>query len=330
MNGAELRSLTFSFRAARAVMAAVETGVVDALVAAPLTAEAVAETCGLSPRGARALLEALVSLELVEATGSGYAATPVLGETLAEDAPESRRHVVLHDLWHWGLFARLEESLRSGKPLTDRSRDPFFSDPAVLVRFFPNLAEAMTETSRDEIRRWAERVELAQGARLLDLGGGAGAFALAVARAHPDLQVTLMDLPPVAQRAEAAVRDAGMEDRVHVIAADFSAAPLDPSGDGFDRVLLARVLMGLDDEAAVALLERVREVLRPGGRVDLLELRRRARVGALLDLDMLLLTGGAVRSAVELAVLCERAGLWLDGQSRLGDEWVHFDVGPKI
>lgn len=326
MTPAELRSLTFSFRAARAVMAAVHTGVVDAIAGGPRDAEQVAASCGLAPRGARALLEALSALGLVEREGAGYRAAPVLSGSLGEEADAGRRHVVLHDLWHWGLWTRLEESLRSGQPIGDRKGDPFFADPAILVRFFPNLAEAMLETSGRQALQYAERITLAPGARMLDLGGGAGGFVLAVARAHPEAELTLLDLPPVAARAEAAVHAAGQGGRIQVTAADFRSAPLDPDGRGYDRILLARVLMGMEDEAAASLLGRARAALRPGGRVDLLELRREGRVGALLDLDMLLLTGGAVRSRQELAALAARAGLRPGRQGRLDDGWIHLEL----
>jgi hypothetical protein len=78
-------------------------------------------------------------------------------------------------------------------------------------------------------------------------------------------------------------------------------------------VILSRVLMGLDDERAATLLRRVRGVLRPRGCLDVIELRRGegapGRVAALLDVDMLLLTGGAVRSAEELRALLAAADL---------------------
>jgi cyclopropane fatty-acyl-phospholipid synthase-like methyltransferase len=219
--------------------------------------------------------------------------------------------VLLHDLWHWGLWSHLEDALRSGEPVADRSKDPFFSRPAVLAGFFPNLAAAMSETSRAESARLARELPLAGDERVLDVGGGAGDFALALARRHPGLRAVVLDLPPVARQAEHAAKEAGLEGRVTVRAADFRHEALDDGGGRFDVALLSRVLMGLRDADAAALLARVREALAPGGRVLVLELRRggaEGRVGALLDLDMLLLTGGEVRPPEALALALREAG----------------------
>jgi cyclopropane fatty-acyl-phospholipid synthase-like methyltransferase len=216
---------------------------------------------------------------------------------------------VLHDLWHQGLWARLEEALRQGGPLVDRSADPFFSDPEVLSAFFPNLAAAMVETSRGLASRLPEALALRGDERVLDLGGGAANLSVGLARRHPALRLVVLELAPVARLAEAAVREAGLGDRVAVRAGDFRRDPLDPSGRGFDLVLLARVLMGLPDAEARDLLARAAGALAPQGRLAVVEFRREVAPGALLDLDMLLATGGAVRTGAELASLAGDAGL---------------------
>jgi SAM-dependent methyltransferase len=154
-------------------------------------------------------------------------------------------------------------------------------------------------------------------ARVLDLGGGAGQFARAIADAHPDAEVVLFDQSPVITGCGSAVHP-----RVQAVAGDFLVDPLDATGTGFDHVLLSRVLMGLDDSCAVELLGRVRAVLRPGGVVTLVELRRgegvAGRVAALLDVDMLLLTGGAVRSVEQLRALLAAAALSAGSPRPLG------------
>jgi SAM-dependent methyltransferase len=305
MNEAQLRALTFGHRASRLVMAGVATGVFEAVAETPRTAGEVAAACSLSTRGAAALLEALAALGVLERAGGAFLATPAARSVLCEKGEASRVHTVLHDLWHTGLWTRLEESLASGRPLADRSRDPFFTRADVLGRFFSNLARAMAETSRDEARELASALPLAAGARVLDLGGGAGQLASALVDARPDVEAWLFDQAPVLAAAS--------DPRVRRLAGDFLRDPLDPGGAGYDRVLLSRVLMGLDDVRGVELLGRVREVLRPGGVLDVIEPRRgegaAGRVAALLDVDMLLLTGGAVRPAEELRALLAAAGL---------------------
>jgi multifunctional cyclase/dehydratase/O-methyltransferase len=301
--------------------------VFEALADTPRTADEVAAACGLAPRGARALLEALAALGILERCGAAFVATPEARSVFTENGEASRRHTVLHDLWHTGLWTRLEESLASGVPLGDRSDDPFFTRPDVLASFFPNLARAMAETSRDDARELAAGLALPAGARVLDLGGGLGNFADAIVAMHPDAEVELFDQPPVI--AEATRQ---LDPRVEICAGDFLRDRLDPSGRGFHRVILARVLMGLGDVRAVELLRRVRDVLRPRGVVDVLELRRgegaAGRVAALLDVDMLLLTGGSVRSAEELRALLAAAGFRPGAERSLGRFLLRIEARP--
>jgi multifunctional cyclase/dehydratase/O-methyltransferase len=197
----------------------------------------------------------------------------------------------------------------------------------VLARFFPNLARAMAETSRDDARELAAALTLPAHARVLDLGGGLGNFADAIVALHPDAEVELFDQPPVIAEARRQ-----LDPRVEVCPGDFLRDPLDPTGRGFHRVILSRVLMGLDDVRAVELLRRVRNVLRPKGFVDVLELRRgegaAGRVAALLDVDMLLLTGGSVRRAEELRALLAAAGFRPGAERSLGHFLLRIEARP--
>jgi SAM-dependent methyltransferase len=326
MNEAQLRALTFSHRAARLAMAGVATGLFEQIADTPRTPGEVAAACGMATRGASVLLEGLAALGVIERVRGAYLATPAARAVFCEKGEASRRHTVLHDLWHTALWARLEESLASGRPIADRSDDPFFTRPDVLARFFPNLAQAMAETTREESRELAEAVALPAFARVLDLGGGAGQFARAIADVHGDAEVVLFDQPAVIAAGGAA------HPRVQAVAGDFLRDPLDPTGAGFDRVLLSRVLMGLDDSRAALLLRRVRDVLRPGGVLDVIELRRgegaAGRVAALLDVDMLLLTGGAVRGPEELRALLASAELHAGEPRSLGRWMLRIEGRP--
>jgi hypothetical protein len=66
--------------------------------------------------------------------------------------------------------------------------------------------------------------------------------------------------------------------------------------------------------------------------VDVLELRRgegaAGRVAALLDVDMLLLTGGSVRSAEELRALLAAAGFRPGAERSLGRFLLRIEARP--
>jgi SAM-dependent methyltransferase len=99
---------------------------------------------------------------------------------------------------------------------------------------------------------------------VLDLGGGAGGNALALASAHPGLTITLLDLETVAGLARDRIAAAGLSERVHTLAGDLFTSPYP---DGCDCVLLANQIVIWSPEENRRLIRRAYEALPPGGRL---------------------------------------------------------------
>ncbi|MFX8082902.1 methyltransferase, partial [Acinetobacter baumannii] len=75
--------------------------------------------------------------------------------------------------------------------------------------------------------------------RVLDVGGGHGTFAAALARACPGLGIGLFDLPPVVAGAAPVLAQAGLADRIDLHPGDFLQGPLP---GGYDAMTLVRIL----------------------------------------------------------------------------------------
>ena len=56
-------------------------------------------------------------------------------------------------------------------------------------------------------------LELEGVRRVLDLGGGSGAYAMAFTRARPEIEVTVFDLPTVTPLTRRYVADSGVQGR---------------------------------------------------------------------------------------------------------------------
>jgi O-methyltransferase domain len=63
-------------------------------------------------------------------------------------------------------------------------------------------------------RLMAKRMSLAGRNRLLDIGGGSGAYTLAFCAANPQLKATILDFPQTVETAKKYTLDAGLADRV--------------------------------------------------------------------------------------------------------------------
>ncbi len=144
--------------------------------------------------------------------------------------------------------------------------------------------------------------------RLLDVGGGEGAFVRAVAAAVPGLELAVFDLPAVAARARVALEAAGLA-RIETHGGSFFD---DPLPGGFDLITLVRILHDHDDAPVLKLLCQVRAALPPGGTLLIAEpmtAPRPERVGdAYFGFYLLAMGSGRARTPDELDALLAEAG----------------------
>ncbi len=102
---------------------------------------------------------------------------------------------------------------------------------------------------------------------------------------------------------------ARLGDRIRLVGGDFFDAV--PSGE--DLYLLKFVLHDWGDEDAVRILGNIRKAIAPTrGRLAIVEMvlpgRNEPHVGKLMDLNMMVMTGGIERSAAEYGDLLSTAG----------------------
>ena len=127
------------------------------------------------------------------------------------------------------------------------------------------MTKAMEAYARGRGLEIIERLDLSGDARLVELGCGSGAYGIALAERHPDLFLTLVDLPEVAPTLQALLEEhPGIAARSEIVAADiFEFEPSAP----YDVVLLSNVLHMLGPALSASIIERCRRLLRPGGRL---------------------------------------------------------------
>ncbi len=290
----------------------------------PLTLAALAARTGMPVEGMLRLLRAAASLRLVERRGTDGWALGALGAPLAtngELASMVRHHGLLYeDLRDPVAVLRLagatgageREAMAATTALATYWPYAATADPRTLdaehVRSYSTL---MTTTVPPVVAEVLDAYDFSRHRSVLDVGGGEGEFAAAVALRHPRLASALFDLPAVAERARAALAARGADAaRVRVHGGDFHA---DALPTGADVVTLVRILLDHPDEAALALLRRVHAALPPDGRVLIAEPFAGARgaepVGdAYFGFYLLAMGRGRARTVAEHRALLEAAG----------------------
>lgn len=301
--------LMTGYQQAAILTAAARVGVFDALAAGPLTAAAVTEELGTDPATTLALLDSLAGLGLLVAEDGRYAATP---SALRLTADGDLRLVAEKEAFFAGVWQSLEATVRTGAPQIAPWRDRLVSDPNQSLAFLRALVVLARETGPDLTRLPG----VGPRARVADLGGGLGSYAVPLAAAGAE--VTLADLPPVVAWAEAELAglDPATRERITLTSVDLleedAAARL---GEGYDVVLLSHLLHEGDDTDAAALLSLATTIVRPGGLVVAFELPGDpgegglAAFGPMFDLMMRVETGSRARRFAEIESLLTDAGL---------------------
>jgi predicted O-methyltransferase YrrM len=245
-----------------ALGAALELGLFRLLDHRPLDLDGVADALKIPRVRCGYWLQLLVEADLIEEGVEGYQPSPIARQTVLE--------TFSHDTWAL-LAQEARERLPGLCDLPVHIRNPgsahaalgidrptyvarMTADPARARRFTCMLYELHQELA-DQV---AMRLDLAGAKRLMDLGGGSGVISSALARRHPGLEITIVDIENVCVAGrELAVRN-GLEDRLTFHALDFMKDEL-PSG--FDTVLECDIDIYGDE-----LFRKVMNALVPGGR----------------------------------------------------------------
>ncbi len=99
---------------------------------------------------------------------------------------------------------------------------------------------------------------------LLDVGGGSGSLAIAIAAINPQIRCTIMDLEPVCQIAHENIEKYGLQERVTTVSKDMFE---DPWGEEPDGILFGNIFHDWDLERCYFLAKRAFDVLKSGGSI---------------------------------------------------------------
>lgn len=268
----ELFDLVAGFVYSQVLLACVQLRVFDLLAEGPQTLEWLAHRLALPLDAAQRLLDAAVSLRLLEHRrdqryGLGELGAPMVGNTAVAAMVE--HHAALYaDLADPVALLRASKQERSHNALArywayDEAGTAGESSERVAT--YSALMAASQPLVADQI---LDAYALHRHRCLLDVGGGDGRFLVAAARRAPALQLMLVDLPAVAAQAHARFHVAGIAQRASALGLNFLT---DALPTGADIASLVRVLHDHDDDSAMALLRAVHVALPVGGTLLLAE-----------------------------------------------------------
>ena len=305
-----LFDLVAGFVYSQTLGACVRLGLFERLRDGPLTTDALAGALELPPPAAVRLLGAARALGLVERVGADRWALGEQGAALLGSA--GLMQMIAH---HDRLYADLGDSvglLRRGAGGLAGYWPYAVSDAPASVggEDVAGYSALMATTQPAVAADLLSAYPVARHRRLLDVGGGEGAFLEAAAARAPALRLALFDLPAVAERARERLGRAGLLARTEIHEGDFLSQPIPP---GADLVTLVRILHDHDDAGVMRLLRAVHAALPVDGTLLIGEPMagdgRPERVGdAYFAFYLLAMGRGRARSPRELTGMLHDAG----------------------
>lgn len=288
----------------QAIRAAAELGAFDLL---PAGAADVERALGLAPNCGMRLMRALQELALVRPDADHVYHATNKGAHLRADHDLSLTTAASHwaDLSH-RAWRGLTASLRTGNPALAVPHEDFFGWMAEQPAELDASHHAYAAYARHDYANLAQVWDFGVHDAILDAGGGTGELAFALLRTNPRMKAIVMDRPEVGTLFSA---PDDLRDRCTFVAGDiFGEWPVRS-----DAVVLARVLHDWPDDDARRILVRAREAIPVGGSLHVVEmiLDETSGAGGLLDLNMLVMTGGRERTLQEFQDLLDDAGFQL-------------------
>jgi predicted nicotinamide N-methyase len=280
------------------------------LKASPRSLDEICAALQLAPRPADVMLTLFLARGLVKKHGLRYSLRAVARDYLVSGPPWSLVPYYASQK-NRPQCREFREVLKTGRPAgwssTGDGQD--WLEAMKDAQFADAFTAAMNSRGAFLARKLAVKLNCRTYRSLLDIAGGSGIYACALAQANDCMRATVLEMAPVDRAARRSVALKQMSGRVHVIAGDmFKAIP-----QGYDVHLFANVLHDWDYESVRRLLETSYKAVNDGGMIAIFDAHlNKAKDGpvAVAEYSCLLMhsTVGRCYSTGEIAEMLSSAG----------------------
>jgi hypothetical protein len=312
---AQLLQIAAGCFASAAVYVLAKLSIPDLLADYAKTADELATATETDPDSLYRVLRAVGGIGvLTESEGRRFANTAI-SETLRKDAPNSTRDLTIWMLApeHWNVYGELMYSVKTGKTAWDK----VYGEPC-FESFFGSMKDlgdifnrAMTSLSLQTIPAILASYNFSAFGTIADIAGGYGHLLGAVLKQYPKAKGVLFDLAPVLEGAPAMLDSYGVNDRVDIVAGNFTEA-IPVTADAY---VLKHIVHDWYDDKCQKILGNIRDVMPDDAKVLIVDAivpgLNEPHFSKMLDLEMLMLPGGKERTEEEFATLLTNSGFKL-------------------
>lgn len=292
--------------------AVIELELLDHLKDGARSSQQIAEAARLSEDRVYRLLRGATQIDLVkEKPGSVFQLKPI-GRALCKDADNIRDYLLYMGRYGMPFWSGLPAAIRERRTAVQlQMGKPLFEAVESDLRLAESFNRGMSAVSNVAIDCVLAVYSFSRFKRIVDLGGGHGRMLSGILSTVPLAKGVLFDLPSVVAKSLPVLREHQVVERCEVVGGSF----FDQVPDSGDLYMMKTIIHDWEDDDAIKILKNVRRAMAGDGRVLLIEtvvpgpgIKHFAKV---LDLEMIVSSGGRERTREEYSKLLEASGFKL-------------------
>jgi len=309
-SAAALFQMATGYWVSQAIYVAAKLGIADLLKDGPQSYVTLAARTGVDGPSLFRLMRALASVDIFSNVGEDRFALSRLAESLRADTPASLRAMVITiGEIHYQACGNLLYSVQTGSPAFNHV---FGTNLFDYLQQNASPADAFNKGMTDMSSMLAYALLIAYDfagiSSIVDVGGGEGELLRKILELNPKMVGAVLDMPSTIEKLHKGLNGNIRVGPCSYIAGDF----FDSVPEGADAYLLSGVIHDWDDDRAITILRNCRRAMAENGRVlivDMVVPKNGAKCfSKLLDLNMLVMTGGRERTEAEFRALLDASG----------------------
>ena len=264
-----LQTMSRAFIESAALFSAIDLGLFTAISNGNNTVEAFATDAGITELNAERLMTMAASSGLISWREDHYVNADDVQRYLVKGEKGYAGAWLTFTRPGWDNWGRLTEKLNNNEPPS-----VIGSYDTMTVDYARTYHEATASIGFGAGRRFIKQVDLSDRKKIMDLGGGSGAYSIVAAQNYPELSAVVFDLPPVVEVTRDFINDHGVQTQVSTQGGDFT---VDPFPQNCDVAIMASNLPQYNREIIKLVIKKAFDALLPGGEMHL--------IGEMLDDD---------------------------------------------
>ena len=264
-----LQNLGRAFISSASLFAAIDLELFSAVAAGDNTVEKFAGRANISAVNAERLMTMCAASGLLLWVDDHFENADDVGRFLVKGNKSYAASWLTFTRPSWENWGKLTEKLQNQEPST-----VIGSYDTMTVEDARRYHEATASVGFGAGRRFVKQVDLSNRKKIMDLGGGSGAYSIVAVQAHPQLSAVVFDLPPVVEVTKEFIARNKVEEQVSTQGGDFTQNDFP---ENCDVAIMASNLPQYNREIIKQVIQKAFNALLPGGEMHL--------IGEILDDD---------------------------------------------